>query len=68
MSDLGVIAHLEFSKREILWDWLFCNFVRNKIYVLNETRFQVGLMASKYTFLKDPFLSYSLNLSAQAHT
>jgi len=50
MSDLALIAHLEFLKREILWDWLFCNFVRNKIYVLNKTRFQVGLMARKHTF------------------
>ena len=25
----------------------FCNFVRNRVYVLNETRLQVVLMASK---------------------
>jgi len=42
---MALIAHPEFSKRAILGDWLFCNFVRNKIYVLNETQFQVGLMA-----------------------
>ena len=41
----------------------FCNFVRNTIYVLNEPRFQVVLMASKHNSGKAPILMLDCMIS-----
>ena len=42
----------------------FCNFVRNKIYVLEVEVLGPVVLASKHTFSIDPFSCYTLNVSA----
>jgi len=47
MSDiLALIAYVQFSIGQIHFTEFafFCNFVRNRMYVLNETRFEVVLI------------------------
>jgi hypothetical protein len=43
---------------------LFCNFVRNRIYVMEIEVLGPVVLASKHKFLKAGFLAYILNVSA----
>jgi len=42
---------------------LFCNFVRNRIYVIEIEVLEPVVLASKHKFLKAGFLAYILNIS-----